>query len=145
MASSYRAAVLFPWQDADLHALYVHAIGDAVRRLERGTAPHPQQRGCALKRLLRTLMLLLVRLFGAPGAILAARRARKPASSESPGRAESAGRGQARPLLYTARHFQSLELSRTITAPRILLIRPDHLGDVLLTTPALHVLKKHVP
>lgn len=29
--------------------------------------------------------------------------------------------------------------------PRILLIRPDHLGDLLLTTPVLHTLKTHLP
>ena len=31
------------------------------------------------------------------------------------------------------------------TAPRILLIRPDHLGDMVLTTPVLDALKKHIP
>jgi len=76
--------------------------------VERRTAPHPQQRGRALKRLLRTLMLLLVRLFGAPGVLLAERRARK-------------------------------------FAPRILLVRPDHLGDLLLVTPVLDAIKKYVP
>ena len=30
-------------------------------------------------------------------------------------------------------------------APRILLIRPDHLGDLVLTTPILHALKQHAP
>lgn len=30
-------------------------------------------------------------------------------------------------------------------APRILLIRPDHLGDLVLTTPVLHALKSHLP
>jgi ADP-heptose:LPS heptosyltransferase len=30
-------------------------------------------------------------------------------------------------------------------APRILLIRPDHLGDVVLTTPVLDALKQHAP
>src|SRR5207248_2879880 len=34
---------------------------------------------------------------------------------------------------------------RTIAAPRILLVRPDHLGDVLLATPVLAALKKHIP
>src|SRR3989442_327971 len=57
------------------------------------------------------MMLLLVRLFGAPGARAAAQQARNPAPS----------------------------------APRILLVRPDHLGDVLLTTPVLEALKKHAP
>src|SRR6185312_5894953 len=31
------------------------------------------------------------------------------------------------------------------TAPRILLIRPDHLGDLVLTTPVLNALKQQVP
>lgn len=31
------------------------------------------------------------------------------------------------------------------SAPRILLIRPDHLGDLVLTTPVLHALKEHAP
>lgn len=30
-------------------------------------------------------------------------------------------------------------------APRILLVRPDHLGDLILTTPILHALKEHAP
>ncbi len=30
-------------------------------------------------------------------------------------------------------------------APRILLIRPDHLGDLVLTTPVLHALRTHAP
>ena len=76
-------------------------------------------------------MLLLVRLFGVPGTLLATLKA--------------PGRGQAPPLLYTHRHLQSLEPGKTLPSPRILLIRPDHLGDVLLTTPALHALKKHIP
>src|SRR5712691_6570753 len=29
--------------------------------------------------------------------------------------------------------------------PRILLIRPDHLGDLVLTTPVLHALRAHAP
>ncbi len=29
--------------------------------------------------------------------------------------------------------------------PRILLIRPDHLGDMVLTTPVFHALKTHIP
>ena len=31
------------------------------------------------------------------------------------------------------------------TAPRILLIRPDHLGDLVLTTPILYAIKQHAP
>ncbi|HZU67304.1 MAG TPA: glycosyltransferase family 9 protein [Ktedonobacteraceae bacterium] len=64
-----------------------------------------------MKRLLRRVMLLLVRLLGAPGAWAAPKQARKPLSA----------------------------------APRILLIRPDHLGDMVLTTPVLHALKQHAP
>lgn len=64
-----------------------------------------------MKRLLRTLILLLVRLLGTPGALLASRQARKPSSK----------------------------------SPRILLIRPDHLGDLILTTPVLHALKTQLP
>src|SRR5947207_8219159 len=30
-------------------------------------------------------------------------------------------------------------------SPRILLIRPDHLGDLVLTTPVLNALKTHLP
>jgi ADP-heptose:LPS heptosyltransferase len=36
--------------------------------------------------------------------------------------------------------------STTVTAsPRILLIRPDHLGDLVLTTPVLHALRQQLP
>jgi hypothetical protein len=35
--------------------------------------------------------------------------------------------------------------ARPRTANRILLIRPDHLGDVLLTTPAIHALRTAYP
>ncbi len=64
-----------------------------------------------LKHLLRTLVLLVVRLIGMPGARTAVQRTRLP-------------------LPETA---------------RILLIRPDHLGDLLLTTPVLHALKTLAP
>ncbi len=64
-----------------------------------------------MKRLLRTLILLLLRIIGAPGAFFAARRARIPVSR----------------------------------APRILLVRPDHLGDMLLATPVLDALKAQLP
>ena len=60
---------------------------------------------------LRILILLLVRIIGAPGACFAARRA-QPSSAK---------------------------------APRILLVRPDHLGDLLLVTPVLDALKAQVP
>ena len=61
-----------------------------------------------MKRLLRTLILLFVRLYG----ISAARRATRKAVG---------------------------------TPPRILLIRPDHLGDLVLTTPVLNALRQHAP
>jgi len=64
-----------------------------------------------LKRLLRILILLLVRIIGAPGAFFAGRRAQFP-------------------------------ITKT---PRILLVRPDHLGDMLLATPTLDALKAQLP
>lgn len=64
-----------------------------------------------MKRLLRILILLAVRLFGAPGARTAAQSTSKPLT----------------------------------TNPRILLVRPDHLGDLLLTSPIFHALKQQVP
>ena len=64
-----------------------------------------------MKQFLRTLILLIVRLLGAPGARVAAQQAREPLA----------------------------------TTPRILLIRPDHLGDLVLTTPVLHALRTHAP
>jgi ADP-heptose:LPS heptosyltransferase len=64
-----------------------------------------------VKHLLRTLLLLLIRLIGLPGASTAAREARK----------------------------------LPISQPRILLIRPDHLGDLVLTTPVLNALRERIP
>ncbi|HJT58826.1 MAG TPA: glycosyltransferase family 9 protein [Ktedonobacteraceae bacterium] len=64
-----------------------------------------------MKRLLRTLMLLLIRLLGAPRAWAATKQVREPLPA----------------------------------APCILLIRPDHLGDLVLTTPVLHALRQHAP
>ena len=63
------------------------------------------------KRILRTLILFLVRLLGAPGIYRSARR---------------------------TKHKPS-------TQPRILVIRPDHLGDLVLATPVLNALKEHAP
>jgi len=64
-----------------------------------------------VKHLLRTLLLLLIRLIGMPGASTAAQEARK----------------------------------LPISQPRILLIRPDHLGDLVLTTPILNALREQIP
>jgi lipopolysaccharide heptosyltransferase II len=64
-----------------------------------------------LKRFLRTMMLLVVRLVGAPGVRTAA---------------------QSSSAIHSAK-------------PRILLVRPDHLGDLLMTTPVLHALKQRAP
>ena len=58
-----------------------------------------------MKRLLRTLILLAVRLLGA----------------------RAAAKSTSKPIT---------------AAPRILLVRPDHLGDLLMTTPVLHALKQ---
>lgn len=41
----------------------------------------------------------------------------------------------------TARHSSK----ETIQAPRILLIRPDHLGDLVMTTPVLQALREQAP
>ena len=64
-----------------------------------------------MKRLLRTLILLLVRLLGAPGTRSAAKSINKTFS----------------------------------TGPRMLLLRPDHLGDLVLTTPIFDALKQNAP
>ncbi len=66
-----------------------------------------------MKQLLRTVILALLRVFGLPGAMKAAHRARTAVNTSG--------------------------------APRILLIRPDHLGDLVLTTPVLYALKLHLP
>jgi ADP-heptose:LPS heptosyltransferase len=55
-------------------------------------------------------MLLLIRVFGIPGARKAARSVHK-----------------------------------SLSTPRILLVRPDHLGDLLMTTPILYALKQQAP
>jgi ADP-heptose:LPS heptosyltransferase len=64
-----------------------------------------------LKHILRTLILLAIRVFGIPGARAAARQVQ-------------------------------LSLPQSL---RILLIRPDHLGDLIVTTPVLHALKSRLP
>ena len=64
-----------------------------------------------MKRLFRTLILLLVRILGAPGVYSAARQGHKLPSRR----------------------------------PRILLIRPDHLGDLVMTTPVLQALQVYAP
>ena len=63
-----------------------------------------------MKRLLRTIILLVIRLLGAPGIQRATQSAHK-----------------------------------TLETPRILLIRPDHLGDLIMTTPVFHALKQKAP
>jgi ADP-heptose:LPS heptosyltransferase len=64
-----------------------------------------------VKQILRTLILFLVRIIGAPEIYRSAQSTRhKPSSS-----------------------------------PRILIMRPDHLGDLLLATPVLNALKEHAP
>ncbi len=46
------------------------------------------------------------------------------------------------PGARSAAQLASKDLS---TTPRILLVRPDHLGDLLMTTPVLHALKQNAP
>ncbi|MBV8822508.1 MAG: glycosyltransferase family 9 protein [Chloroflexi bacterium] len=64
-----------------------------------------------MKRLLRTLILLLILILGTPAAYVEARKA----------------------------------CTKKTATPRILLIRPDHLGDLVLTTPVLQALRDHAP
>jgi ADP-heptose:LPS heptosyltransferase len=64
-----------------------------------------------MKKVLRRVLLLLVRLYGAAGARAAAQQARQPISNKL----------------------------------RILLVRPDHLGDLVLTTPVIHALRTATP
>lgn len=63
-----------------------------------------------IKQILRTLILLFVRILGAPG-IYRSTRKRRPGASP----------------------------------PRILIIRPDHLGDLVLATPVLQALRTQAP
>jgi ADP-heptose:LPS heptosyltransferase len=75
-----------------------------------------------MKRILRSVILLLIRILGAPGAFIAAWQAQN-------------------------RHRQDKhEVSGAREhAARILLVRPDHLGDMLLVTPILQAIKERVP
>lgn len=63
------------------------------------------------KRIVRTLILFLLRIIGAPG-------------------------------VYPSTHHTKQKPS---TQTRILVIRPDHLGDLVLTTPVLNALKEYAP
>ncbi len=63
-----------------------------------------------MKRLLRTFILLVIRLFGAPGV-----RSTRQAAHTTP------------------------------ETPRILLVRPDHLGDLIMATPVFHAIKQQAP
>jgi ADP-heptose:LPS heptosyltransferase len=63
------------------------------------------------KRLLRTLILLLVRIIGTPRAY----------------------------------RLQKTVPSKPAKQPHLLIIRPDHLGDLILATPILHALKVQAP
>lgn len=48
-------------------------------------------------------------------------------------------------VLALPRVYRAAHRKRTAQAPRILLIRPDHLGDLVMTTPVLAALREHVP
>ncbi|GCE06178.1 glycosyltransferase family 9 protein [Dictyobacter aurantiacus] len=65
-----------------------------------------------MRRLLRTLILSLVRVYGSLGARRAGHKKRLPSAER---------------------------------APRILLVRPDHLGDMIMTTPILQAIKELLP
>src|SRR5438093_1523106 len=49
------------------------------------------------------------------------------------------------PQNWVARQAHKPQPAQPVRAPRILLIRPDHLGDLIMTTPVLDALKKQVP
>ena len=69
-----------------------------------------------MRSILRSVILLLVRILGAPRAFITARRSSRDSA-----------------------------LRLSAATPRILLIRPDHLGDMLLVTPILQAIKEHIP
>ena len=46
---------------------------------------------------------------------------------------------------FTGAHKATKQQQTLLATPRILLIRPDHLGDMVLTTPVLDALKSHIP
>ncbi len=75
-----------------------------------------------IKRLLRTLILLFVRIIGFL----------------------PVGTDVSRPSEQSTADEDAMNRSLQ-TRPRVLLIRPDHLGDLVLTTPVLDALKKHIP
>ena len=93
-----------------------------------------------MRNLLRTLILLFVRIVGWPqteavklirgGGIASARASHQ--STDAPRR---------HPIKPPA---AGPALKRSLPS-RILLIRPDHLGDLVLTTPVLDALRRHVP
>ena len=85
--------------------------------MERGTTPHSQHAEQRGRTLKRLLRALILLLVRLFGA---------------PGARTAA----------TAAQSARQNLS---TAPHILLIRPDHLGDLVMTTPVLAVLKHHAP
>ena len=51
----------------------------------------------------------------------------------------------ARVLGFPGAYVAQRRAQETVTAPRILLIRPDHLGDLVLTTPILQALREATP
>ncbi len=78
-----------------------------------------------MKSLLRSLILLVVRIVGFPRVNMM----RRPVGTDV-----------SRPSQQSRRQEDAMNWS-----PRVLLIRPDHLGDLVLTTPVLDALKTHVP
>ncbi len=89
-----------------------------------------------MKSFLRSIMLLFIRVVGFPrvGAINAFKKSIRP----------SVGTDLSRPLGLSIADEDAINRSLHV-APRVLLIRPDHLGDLVLTTPVLNALKTHAP
>ena len=50
-----------------------------------------------------------------------------------------------RMLQWRARHYAHSAVPSEGSPQRLLVIRPDHLGDLLFTTPALHYLRSQYP
>ncbi len=97
-----------------------------------------------MKQLLRTLILLFIRIVGLPhvGAINAFKKWTRPFVGTDVSRPTDNG-----PTDKDAIHRSLQEMHNFVplAAPRVLLIRPDHLGDLVMTTPVLAAIKTHVP